>query len=193
MDRDKIEDKLLQLGITPNLRGFNYLASAIATYQFDMPMMEVYTAVAEEYSTEPSRVERCIRHAKDKCEQYVKTANSEFIALISIEIKRIKSAEEREESLKKPEEIVINGFAEACEPLMRYLSQCHPNVKAVVSSNIAEMISNGDSYTFVLGKQYEKAPTITEAATSDVDASSITQGKGTSNLINCQGGVGGGE
>lgn len=87
MQRNKIEDRLIQIGILPNLKGFEYLVTAIDTYQYGMPLMEIYVDTAQKYKTTYSRVERCIRHAKNKT-TYGKYTNGEFLSLFKYEINR---------------------------------------------------------------------------------------------------------
>ncbi len=67
---DFITDKLKELGIPMNIKGFHYTKQAlILTY--DAPIFlgavskDVYPAIAKHFQTTPSRVERAIRHSID--------------------------------------------------------------------------------------------------------------------------------
>lgn len=51
-----------------HLKGFQYLALACTLYP--SCMMDIYKAVANEFNTTPGRVERNIRHYKDKIKYY---------------------------------------------------------------------------------------------------------------------------
>lgn len=66
----KIKNVLKDLGITPNIKGYHYLAEAISIRakaneenDFNKPQMELYREVAEKFKTTSSRTERAIRHA----------------------------------------------------------------------------------------------------------------------------------
>lgn len=66
----KIKSMLYDLGITPEIMGYHYLASAIAikekankTKDFSI---KLYHETAEKFNTTPSAVERAIRHAIDR-------------------------------------------------------------------------------------------------------------------------------
>lgn len=105
--RGKIENKLLELGITPNLKGFEYIAEAaeyILTHK-NCLMRDVYSDIAGKYEQcTYARAERAIRHAiskidKDKwCKIGGKnTKNSEFLYTLVFIIQR----EEENELLKQ--------------------------------------------------------------------------------------------
>lgn len=81
-----IGDKLIQVGILPNLKGFQYSVDAIAKYRPGMAMMDVYDWVANINGSTPQRVERALRHAKGKSPTYGHYVNSEFIALMWYEL-----------------------------------------------------------------------------------------------------------
>ena len=67
MNRAKIEDTLLEMGVPAGIKGFNYIADAIQIFDergMDIQITkELYPAIAERNGTTPSRVERAIRHA----------------------------------------------------------------------------------------------------------------------------------
>lgn len=63
--RKKIKDILLELGITPNLKGFDYICKTI-DYMMTrkrIKMVEMYRIIAKDFETTPSAVERAIRTA----------------------------------------------------------------------------------------------------------------------------------
>lgn len=68
--RKKIENALFELGITPDLVGFNQICSAVEIISNskgrEIAVCEVYENVAKELDTARSRVERGIRHAFTK-------------------------------------------------------------------------------------------------------------------------------
>lgn len=67
MNRVKIEDTLLAMGVPAGIKGFTYIADAIEIFDERGTNIsitkELYPAVAKKNSTTPSRVERAIRHA----------------------------------------------------------------------------------------------------------------------------------
>lgn len=67
MNRAKIEDALLAMGVPAGIKGFNYIADAIQIFDEIGTNIsitkELYPAIAKKNSTTPSRVERAIRHA----------------------------------------------------------------------------------------------------------------------------------
>lgn len=69
--RRKTENVLLELGITPNLKGFDYICKAVNYISADrtIKMGTVYEFIAEDFGTTYSRVERTIRHAISKMDK----------------------------------------------------------------------------------------------------------------------------
>lgn len=71
--RKKIENALFELGITPDLVGFNQICSAVEiilnTERKEKAVCKVYEDVAKELDTTASRVERGIRHAFTKIDK----------------------------------------------------------------------------------------------------------------------------
>lgn len=64
----KIRDVLYQLGVRPDLLGYDYLKTAISLAMEDRTLIYnttkgLYPAVAEKHHTTPSRTERAMRHA----------------------------------------------------------------------------------------------------------------------------------
>ena len=74
MNRAKIEDVLLAMGVPAGIKGFNYISDAIQIFDergTDISITkELYPAVAERNNTTPSRVERAIRHAFERVRSY---------------------------------------------------------------------------------------------------------------------------
>lgn len=74
MNRTKIEDTLLAMGVSAGILGFNYIADAIEI--FDERGMgisitkELYPEIAKKNNTTPSRGERAIRHAFERVRSY---------------------------------------------------------------------------------------------------------------------------
>lgn len=71
--KNKIQKILLKLGITPDLKGFNYICRMIEIVKADelnkKSVIGVYQEIAEEYKTTASCVERAIRHAISKADK----------------------------------------------------------------------------------------------------------------------------
>lgn len=91
MNREKIEDYLIEKQIKPSVKGFDYLVVAIQLMNSDISYKRaitkrLYPDVAKEFNDTPSVVERAIRHAIDSSKSTMK--NSEFICLAQIEIRR---------------------------------------------------------------------------------------------------------
>lgn len=67
MNRAKIEDTLLAMGVPAGIKGFNYIADAIEIFDERGTNIsitkELYPAIAKKNNTTPSRTERAIRHA----------------------------------------------------------------------------------------------------------------------------------
>ncbi len=105
-----VTEVIRSVGIPPNIRGYRYLRSAVLRAVEDLGVMEavtkeLYPAVAEEFRTTPTRVERAIRHAiESACNRgharamseglgfapdatKGKPTNSEFIALVADHIR----------------------------------------------------------------------------------------------------------
>lgn len=68
MDRKSVSEILMKTGMSPSLRGFDYILDALDLIDGDRGFLHsmtklLYPAIAEKYSLTPSKVERCIRHA----------------------------------------------------------------------------------------------------------------------------------
>lgn len=82
--KNKIEDVLMELGITPNLSGFNYICRSVEMIMISKQRLKIvdglYADVATEFGTKKSRVDRAIRHAFSKIdvesEAFVKYLNT---------------------------------------------------------------------------------------------------------------------
>lgn len=65
MNRTKIKRKLLEIGVAPNVKGFEYIVRAIEIILegSNVPICKgIYLAIAEEYGVSKENVERCIRY-----------------------------------------------------------------------------------------------------------------------------------
>lgn len=101
--RRKIENRLLELGIKPNLKGFSYICDSVEMITDDTvpkhKMMYLYEVVAKKNKTTSNSVERTIRHAISKinfeywneCYAYStcsNLSNSEFLYTLVLRIKQ---------------------------------------------------------------------------------------------------------
>lgn len=69
MNRTKIENVLMDMGVPAGIKGFNYIADAVEIldeHKGDISVTkELYPSIAKKRSTTTSKVERAIRHAFD--------------------------------------------------------------------------------------------------------------------------------
>lgn len=69
MNRTKIENVLIDMGVPASIKGFNFIADAVEFidgHKGDISVTkELYPSIAKKRSTTASRVERAIRHAFD--------------------------------------------------------------------------------------------------------------------------------
>lgn len=88
MDKRVIENKLMDIGIPPNLKGFLYICDAVEELSKNdrMKMMDLYETISEKDKATPSCVERGIRYAIQKIDlnalnnfPVLGLKNSEFI------------------------------------------------------------------------------------------------------------------
>lgn len=67
MNRAKIEDTLISMGIPTGIKGFTYIVDAVEIFDERGTNIsitkELYHSIAEKNNTTPSRAERAIRHA----------------------------------------------------------------------------------------------------------------------------------
>lgn len=83
--RKKIENALFELGITPELVGFDYIRRAVEIILTSKERVDIvkglYADIAKEYETTGSRVERAIRTAFSKMDiesaAFIKYFNSD--------------------------------------------------------------------------------------------------------------------
>ena len=63
--RKKIQDSLLELGVTPNLKGFSYICDAVEMISKEgrIKVTYIYDKIARDNNENMMRVERAIRHA----------------------------------------------------------------------------------------------------------------------------------
>ena len=63
--RKKIQDVLLKLGVTPNLKGFDYICDAVEMINKEgrLKVTYIYDKIARDNNEKTMRVERAIRHA----------------------------------------------------------------------------------------------------------------------------------
>lgn len=95
--RRKIENALLELGVTPNLKGFDYICRAVEIISTSKERTKIvdglYADIAKEFGTTKTRVERGIRHAISKIDvcawnNYGGSGlkNSEFLYTLALKI-----------------------------------------------------------------------------------------------------------
>lgn len=110
MNRAKIEDTLIAIGVPAGIKGFNYIADSVEYMDKngeDISITkELYPEIAKKRKTTPSRVERAIRHAfgvarsgrgnHEVVEKYIGFTNcTNFPSLVMLQ-KRIKQECEKE-------------------------------------------------------------------------------------------------
>ena len=63
--REKVEDVLLRMGMSVNLKGFGYIRDSVLMLdaEKDIKLTYLYFKIAKEYGTTAQGVERAIRHA----------------------------------------------------------------------------------------------------------------------------------
>lgn len=67
IDEQKLEEVMLELGHTDNIKGTGYIRIGAALYAPEMRMTkELYPAIAKATNSTPSRVERCMRHSIER-------------------------------------------------------------------------------------------------------------------------------
>ena len=118
MNRAKIEDTLLAMGVPAGIKGFTYITDAIQIFDERgvgiSVTKELYPAVAKKNDTTPSRVERTIRHAFERVRSYVgdpevvnhyigmdNCENSSSLKMLYIRIKQECEETEKEESIEE--------------------------------------------------------------------------------------------
>lgn len=88
LDGRAVGDRLIRLGIYPNMKGFGYTIDAVTNYSEGAQAMTIYSGIAKKNNTTAAGVERAIRHAKKKSEIFRDRPNMEFIALLRWELEK---------------------------------------------------------------------------------------------------------
>lgn len=118
MNRAKIEDTLLAMGVPAGIKGFNYIADAMQIFDERGTNIgitkELYPAIAKKNNTTPSRAERAIRHAFECVRSYRgnpeiinhyigmdNCQNSSSLKTLYIRIKQEREETEKKESVKE--------------------------------------------------------------------------------------------
>lgn len=121
MNRAKIEDVLLAMGVPAGIKGFVYIADAIEIFDergTDISITkELYPEIAKKNKTTSSRVKRAIRHAfevtrnekgdRNKVEKYIgfmNCNNSSSLKMLYSRIKRECKEIEKEKTVLRQEE-----------------------------------------------------------------------------------------
>lgn len=99
--RKKVENALIEMGIYPNLKGFDYICEAVEILEKnnrDMKIVDgVYQEIAEKLGVTKLSVERAIRHAITKVDKdgeafkrYIgieNVTNSVFLHMLAVRLK----------------------------------------------------------------------------------------------------------
>lgn len=69
--KNRIGNILIELGITPDLNGFNYIITALELIKTsgNLKIIDLYGLVAKQHNTTVTRTERCIRSAFRKMDR----------------------------------------------------------------------------------------------------------------------------
>lgn len=131
MNRAKIEDALLAMGIPTRIKGFNYIADTIQIFDERGTNIgitkELYPTIAKKNGTTSSRAERAIRHAFEVArspkgnygvvEKYIGFMNCENSSSLVMLYKRIKrecgeveNKERIEETTKQENETIMTAL-----------------------------------------------------------------------------------
>ena len=74
MKKERIEDALLKMGVSANLKGFDYITQALLlmdTEEWKYPkVIALYAKIGSMNKTTAGGVERCIRHAIETARSY---------------------------------------------------------------------------------------------------------------------------
>ena len=91
--KDRVGDLLINLGVTPALKGFYYILDAveIVTNNPEIKASDMYEVISIRHNTEAKRVDRSLRHAFSKISEYhkasyfgdVKYSNMGYISIIA--------------------------------------------------------------------------------------------------------------
>lgn len=88
MNKNQIGDKLISIGIYPDIKGFTYIIDAVQIFEPGNSMMDMYKTVAQKHGVAFGNVEKCIRHAKEGSKQYGHLHNGQFVGLLKWEIEK---------------------------------------------------------------------------------------------------------
>lgn len=82
--RKKVGDALLRLGITPDLKGFNYIIDMVEMIdkEGDIKIIAGYEIVGKKHKSDGSKVERAIRHAIER----LNPTSEKYMELIGADI-----------------------------------------------------------------------------------------------------------
>lgn len=117
MDREKVENVLLEMGIPLSVKGFGYIADAMEIFKEKGTRIqitkELYPTIAKKNDSTAPRVERAIRHAfkiarsckgdYEIVEKYIGFANCTNSASLATLYKRIEQEEGGGKKSKEPE------------------------------------------------------------------------------------------
>lgn len=91
--KDRVGDLLIELGVTPALKGFYYILDAveIVTDNPEIKTRDMYEVISIRHNTEAGRVDRSLRHAFSRISEYhkanyfgdVKYSNMGYISIIA--------------------------------------------------------------------------------------------------------------
>ena len=115
-------EKLISLGVYPNLKGFCYILTAVNNYSPGDGIMTVYKKVAKEYRVSAINVERCIRAVKERT-KYKRLTNAEFIALLQWEKEDEKCQGSRENESVESEEVTLGDTKKTTQESTQVLSE----------------------------------------------------------------------
>lgn len=88
-----VQSTLLELGVTPNLKGFAFICDAVEIVRAEgnVKVMHIYDKIARDNNTTQSRVEKSIRHAISHADEEAWISiggtgrrNSEFIHTLEL-------------------------------------------------------------------------------------------------------------
>lgn len=133
MNRAKIEDVLLAIGVPAGILGFNYIADAVECIDEHGNEISItkhlYPTIAKKNNTAPSKVERAIRHAFEVArsrkgnyevvEKYIGFVNCKNSSSLAMLHKRIKNECEPEELIAKENAITEQKIREIVRQELR--------------------------------------------------------------------------
>ena len=75
---NKVGELLIKCGITPEIKGFQYIIDAVCAWDGEKNCMEIYYEVAYKHRVRWTKVERIIRHAFGKLDYSKKNVKAFF-------------------------------------------------------------------------------------------------------------------